>query len=168
MKRFITGLKNGKNVILESDEVQLKSMMGAEAYLLWKTEGIPSVPAGEEILKNKQGINFPDSPGNTSFAVNILEPDTVVLEKTKKMGIDAKKIWREFFHDELGMHTTNTVDYDLIISKEIWMEVDDGVEVHLRAGDCVIQNGTRHAWRNKSKNNCVMATVMIGANRKKS
>jgi mannose-6-phosphate isomerase-like protein (cupin superfamily) len=64
------------------------------------------------------------------------------------------------------MHTTDTIDYDIILSGEIWMEVDDGVEVHLKAGDCVIQNGTRHAWRNKGTKNCIMASILIGAKRK--
>ena len=48
------------------------------------------------------------------------------------------------------MHTTDTVDIDVVISGEVDLELDDGSEVHLRPGDCVIQNGTRHAWRNRT------------------
>ena len=47
-----------------------------------------------------------------------------------------------------GMHTTATIDFEVVLDGEIWLELDDGVEVHLRAGDTVVQNGTRHAWRN--------------------
>ena len=49
-----------------------------------------------------------------------------------------------------GMHTTDTVDVDLVISGEVWLELDDGAEVHLGPGDCVVQNGTRHAWHNRT------------------
>jgi hypothetical protein len=39
------------------------------------------------------------------------------------------------------MHTTDTVDYDTIISGELCLELDDGKEVRLKPGDIVIQNG---------------------------
>jgi len=67
--------------------------------------------------------------------------------------------------DNPGMHTTDTVDFDYIISGEVWLELDDGQQVHLQAGDCVIQNGARHAWRNKSSEPCVVAVAIVGARR---
>jgi len=50
-----------------------------------------------------------------------------------------------------------------VLSGEVWLELDDGAEVHLRPGDCVIQNGTRHAWRNRSTEPCVIAVALVGA-----
>jgi quercetin dioxygenase-like cupin family protein len=67
--------------------------------------------------------------------------------------------------DNPGMHTTDTIDYEYVISGEVWLELDDGEEVHLKAGDTVVQNGTRHAWRNKSNEPCRMVVCLIGANR---
>ncbi|HET9532074.1 MAG TPA: cupin domain-containing protein [Blastocatellia bacterium] len=64
------------------------------------------------------------------------------------------------------MHTTDTLDYGVVIRGEIILELDDGKSVHLRQGDCVIQNGTRHRWNNPLTEPCLMAFVMIGANRK--
>ena len=63
------------------------------------------------------------------------------------------------------MHTTDTVDIDVVISGEIDLELDDGETVHLSAGDCVIQNGTRHAWRNKSTEPAVLFVTLLGARR---
>ena len=63
------------------------------------------------------------------------------------------------------MHTTDTVDFAVILSGEVYLELDDGAEVLLKAGDCVVQNGTRHAWHNRSTANCVVAFSMIGARR---
>ena len=51
--------------------------------------------------------------------------------------------------DAPGMHTTATIDFEVVLEGEVWLELDDGEEVHLRVGDCVVQNGTRHAWRNR-------------------
>ena len=63
------------------------------------------------------------------------------------------------------MHTTDTVDFELILEGEVWLELDDGVEVHLKPGDTVVQNGTRHAWRNKSSEPCTVAYALVGAQR---
>lgn len=65
-----------------------------------------------------------------------------------------------------GMHTSDTVDFEYIISGEVWLELDDGKQVLLKAGDTVIQNGTRHAWRNKGTEPFKMIVGQIGANRK--
>ncbi len=56
--------------------------------------------------------------------------------------------------DHPGMHTTDTMDFDVIVSGEVYLELDDGAEVLLKAGDCVIQNGTRHASHNPLPNFC--------------
>lgn len=70
-----------------------------------------------------------------------------------------------FEPDAPGMHTTDTVDYDIVLDGEIWLELDDGAEIHLRQGDVAIQCGTRHAWRNKSDSPVTMAFVLVGATR---
>ena len=67
--------------------------------------------------------------------------------------------------DHPGMHTTDTVDLDIVLSGEVWLELDDGAEVHLQAGDCVIQNGTRHVWHNRTEEPARMFAALIGATR---
>jgi quercetin dioxygenase-like cupin family protein len=68
--------------------------------------------------------------------------------------------------DSSHMNTTDTVDFDVILSGEVYLELDDGAEVLLKAGDCVIQNGTRHAWHNRSSEKCVISVAIVGAQRK--
>ena len=60
------------------------------------------------------------------------------------------------------MHTTPTVDYGIVLDGEIWLELDDGIVVQLKQHDVIVQNGTRHAWRNKSSKATKMAFVLIG------
>jgi mannose-6-phosphate isomerase-like protein (cupin superfamily) len=45
------------------------------------------------------------------------------------------------------------------------LELDDGNIVHLRQGDCIVQNGTRHRWRNPGSEPCLMAFVSVGGKR---
>ena len=67
--------------------------------------------------------------------------------------------------DAPGMHTTATIDFEVVLDGEVWLELDDGVEVHLQPGDCVVQNGTRHAWRNHGDVTARLAVFIVGAHR---
>jgi mannose-6-phosphate isomerase-like protein (cupin superfamily) len=60
------------------------------------------------------------------------------------------------------MHRTRSVDYALVLSGEIDMLLDEG-EIHLKAGDILVQQGTNHAWVNRSKEVCRIAFVLIDA-----
>lgn len=64
--------------------------------------------------------------------------------------------------DTNGFHTTQTVDVDVVLSGEVWLELDDG-EVHLGPGDTVVQQGTRHAWRNHGTADATVLSVLLGA-----
>ena len=67
--------------------------------------------------------------------------------------------------DNPGMHTTDTIDFEVVLSGEVILELDDGVEKVLRPGDTVVQNGTRHRWSNRGTQPAVMALFMVGAHR---
>lgn len=69
-----------------------------------------------------------------------------------------------FEKDNPGMHTTPTVDYAVVLDGEIWLELDDGKVVHLKRHDTVVQQGARHAWRNRSTKPATLAFVLLGAN----
>lgn len=60
------------------------------------------------------------------------------------------------------MHRTRSVDYALILSGEIDMLLDEG-EIHLKAGDVLVQQGTNHAWVNRGAEPCRIAFVLIDA-----
>jgi len=67
--------------------------------------------------------------------------------------------------DAPGMHTTDSIDFIYVISGEVIMTLDDAAEVHLAAGDTLVQSGTRHAWRNPGQEACRLIAVQIGAER---
>ena len=60
-------------------------------------------------------------------------------------------------------HRTETIDYAVVISGEIDMQLDDSV-VHLRAGDVLVQQATLHDWVNRGSEPCVIAFVLVPAN----
>jgi len=59
-------------------------------------------------------------------------------------------------------HRTDSIDYAIVLSGEIDMPLDD-TEVHLKAGDVLVQRGTIHNWINRGNRPCVIAFVLIDA-----
>ena len=59
-------------------------------------------------------------------------------------------------------HRTDSIDYAVVMSGEIDMELDD-TTVHLKAGDVLVQRGTIHNWVNKGTAPCVIAFVLVAA-----
>jgi quercetin dioxygenase-like cupin family protein len=63
-----------------------------------------------------------------------------------------------------GMHATDTIDFEVVLEGTVVLELDDGAEVTLNAGDTVVQNGTRHRWKNPGDKPARMALFICGAN----
>jgi mannose-6-phosphate isomerase-like protein (cupin superfamily) len=65
------------------------------------------------------------------------------------------------------MHTTATIDFEVILAGSCVLELDDGAQVTLHAGDTVVQNGTRHRWSNPGTEPCHLAVFIVGAHHAK-
>lgn len=180
MQRAVTGhTPEGKSVFTSVGEpprvLKMTNLPGPDMTEVWATAGVPDVPV-DEVDPTIEMASLVPEPGETRFRIMRVAPTQEFVRALEK-GIDMEAARQEALTKfpglaeametaDPGMHTTDTVDYGIVISGEIWLELDDGAEVHLKQGDCVVQNGTRHAWRNKSSETCVMAFVMIGAKRR--
>ena len=87
-------------------------------------------------------MTFP--PGSV-FADPSFHGDAALSEALSRL----RGLADHFEKDDPAMHKTNTVDYAVVYECEIWLELDDTNIIRLKRGDVVVQNGTRHAWRNK-------------------
>ena len=58
-------------------------------------------------------------------------------------------------------HRTDSVDYAVVMSGEIDMELDAGESVHLKTGDVLVQRGTIHNWKNRGTVPCLIAFILI-------
>ncbi len=132
---------------------------------LWITAEMPASNAGD--ADSTMAAPFQLLPPQNGTVVRILElpPDAErdygnTEEYFKGMGGDGNLIKGSKRHP--GMHCTDTVDYIVILTGEIWALMDDG-EVLLRAGDCLIQRGTNHAWSNRSDKPCRFVAVLVDA-----
>jgi quercetin dioxygenase-like cupin family protein len=64
-------------------------------------------------------------------------------------------------------HATDSVDYAIVMSGELWMELEEG-EVHLKPHDVVIQRSTNHNWVNRGSEPCVICFVLLATEGGKS
>ena len=174
VRRVVTGHTNdGKSVFVSDEEVEpirLPLMAGLEFRRVWggdDTTKLPTdgaQPSASTFFPPAAGYRFAfvtlPPEGSTAIPED-LDLEAAVAEVNQKL----PGMMEHMEPDNPGMHTTDTVDLDLIVTGELDLELDDGAEVHLRPGDCVIQNGTRHAWHNRTSEPCTMLSILVGAKR---
>ena len=174
VRRVVTGhTPDGKSVIASDTEVDaITSPMAPEMefHRLWGANKAPTFP--DDGSPHPNPAYFPPI-GGFRFILFSVPPDSITPPenldiKAELLEIEAKLpgMLSYLESDNSGMHTTDTIDFEYVLSGEVWLELDDGVEVHLRPGDTVVQNGTRHAWRNKGSEVCRMVGFLIGAHRR--
>jgi len=169
MRRVITGHDaKGRAVVLMDGEAPhsffLEKAGGLQLTELWETRSSPADNSGAKDAADHERRIEPVE-GGTVFRIIEYPPDRVRLKTLApdsffaEMGAQAAgKAERR----HPGMHKTNTVDYAIVLSGEIWAVLDEG-EVLLRAGDCLVQRGTNHAWSNRAEQPCVIAFVLVAA-----
>ena len=139
---------------------------GPVSHGMWMTETTPAAAAGEVDRFAKQaGITPPK--GGTVFTIVDFAP-----AGEPPAGADNAAIQRRLGPEHSSpkarpprhpaMHRTRSVDYGIVLSGEIDMLLDDS-EIHLKAGDVVIQQATNHAWINRGKGVCRIAFVLVDA-----
>jgi mannose-6-phosphate isomerase-like protein (cupin superfamily) len=173
-RRIVTGNVNGKAVV-RSDEplpaYEFKTVRGYEYTLIWVN------PATPDLSKEQTFDSYPDSvvpgPGGTSLHFVTFPPGSAFADPSfdataaqEEALVRLRGLADHFEKEDPAMHKTNTVDYSVVYRGEIWMELDDGETVHLKRGDVVVQNGTRHAWRNKGTKPVTMLFFLNGAREK--
>jgi mannose-6-phosphate isomerase-like protein (cupin superfamily) len=174
VRRVVTGKNStGKSVFVSDGEVEplrLPLMAGLEFHHVWGGDEPTSLPtdgaqpAAPTFFPPAGGYRFTFvtlPPEGSATIPEDLDLDQAVAEVNEKL----PGMMEHMEPDNPGMHTTDTVDLDLIVTGELDLELDDGAEVHLRPGDCVIQNGTRHAWHNRTSEPCTMLSILVGAKR---
>jgi Cupin domain len=172
VRRVVTGHDDdGKAVVASDTEVdglRPKLTPGAEFHRLWGGDEAPRFPDDGSLPPHRS--YFPPV-GGYRFGMFSIPPG----HRQERVAPDDMAAALAEFEDAMpglagymepdapGMHTTDTIDFEVVVDGEVWLELDDGVEVHLRAGDTVVQNGTRHAWRNHGDATARLAVFIVGA-----
>jgi len=160
VRKVVTGHDaEGRAVIARDEKIDGMPIPGlGELVFLWSADEPATYPnAGNHpgatpLFPPVGGIRFviaSYSPGFEAVAAPEAAPGIHVAES-----------------DELGMHTTDSTDFGILLSGNVVLELDDGAEVLLSPGDVVVQNGTRHRWRVVGDAPATLAAFIIGAHRR--
>jgi len=178
IRRALTGRDDaGKSVFVSFAPpprvITYETLPGLVFWEMYATQATPSL-TGREPDPTPGLTNLVAGPGETRFRLVQIppappegrKPEPAAFERSFQE-FDAKTpgFAQHFEKENFPMHTTDTVDYGIVVRGEITLELDDGKTVHLRQGDCVVQNGTRHRWINPASEPCLVAFIMVGGQR---
>jgi quercetin dioxygenase-like cupin family protein len=141
VRRVVTGHDKNGHALVKIDEIAknvISSRPGASSCVAWTSEGFPVDNDGDaDTSGRKVGTTL---AGGIVFRIVEFSP-----------GVAPRN------------HRTDSIDYAVVMSGEIDMELDDGRSVHLKAGDVLVQRGTIHNWVNKGTAPCQIAFVLVDA-----
>jgi len=173
VRRVVTGHDSNGKAVFASDElvdpVTVALIPGGEFHLLWGADQPPTFP--DDGAATPQPTYFPPI-GGYRFGLFTVPPASGAtpgeLDLEAALTEVEDKLPGLIAHmepDNPGMHTTDTIDFEVVLSGEVFLELDDGVEKVLHPGDAVVQNGTRHRWGNRGSEPAVVALFITGAHR---
>jgi hypothetical protein len=170
-RRVVTGHNaEGKSIFIMDGPAPSVHARGTGSTFVtefWETRGAPADNTGHEDA-TLHPYRLPPPKNGTVFRVVEYPPDSQRVSALRQPGVthDAKA---EGYVRQLanarhpGFHKTDSIDYAIVLSGEIYALMDDG-EVLLKAGDILIQRGTNHAWSNRTDETACVAFVLIDAN----
>ena len=173
IRRVVTGHDSeGRARVVDDRAVEpitSELMPGFAAYRMWGRDERPTFP--DDGSPRSAEAYFPPRDGSR-FMINKIPPGELVVPSDldraaalEEMERQMPGAWAVMEPDAPGMHTTDSIDYVVVVSGQATLELDDGEQTVLRAGYVVVQNGTRHAWRNHGTESCTIVGVAVGAER---
>ncbi|MFM9882233.1 MAG: cupin domain-containing protein [Burkholderiales bacterium] len=172
-RRVVTGHdENGRAIVVSDGPAPFvhtaAARVGYSSTDIWRTLATPApivANAPEPTLGPRRQL--PTRHG-TVIRINRIEPESVAVRNMSpeeaKQAFAALGNERASTFSESGrhpmMHRTETIDYAIVLSGEIYCVLDDS-DVLLRAGDVLVQCGTNHAWSNRSNAVCEIAFILI-------
>lgn len=150
-------------------QATFESIPGFDVTMLWATDENTSTEA-EFPDKGAWPTSWVPGPGGSRLLLVTFPPDSVMLS-AEFDGLAAHTEQMEklpglaeaFEAENPGMHKTASVDYGVVLSGRITLELDNERVRELQAHDVVVQRGTRHAWRNPAAEPASVLFVLLGA-----
>lgn len=136
IRRVVTGHNHkGKGIVKWDNEIEaIPARAGFSFVPLWATKQLPAKLTEEDPNTWEIGTSI---AGGSVFRIARYEH-----------GVAKRN------------HQTDSLDYAVVLSGEIWMQLDEE-EVHMKAGDVMIQRGTMHNWVNRGTEPCIIAFILI-------
>ncbi|MFJ6651422.1 cupin domain-containing protein [Microbacterium sp. NPDC091313] len=107
------------------------------------------------------------APGGSALTIVQFPPSSVFetfdpVAAAEEEAVALPGLADSFDPDMPGFHTTQTIDYQIVLTGQLVLSLETGEPTVLHAGDVVIQNATKHAWSNPTSEPAVLAAVSLG------
>lgn len=173
VRRVVTGHdRNGKAIVISdgpAPAVRTNPLRPGHVSMdLWKTAASPVILNNAEPDPTLGPRQIHPPRNGTIIRISEIAPETDAIRSLDPQ--QAKEVFKSMGNEGAStfgrggrhpfMHRTETLDYAVVLSGEIDLLLDDQ-DVHLKAGDVVIQRGTNHAWSNRSNKPCRMLYILI-------
>src|SRR5258708_3979089 len=157
--------EKGKATIVSDDLTETR--MAADAFTLnhlWKSLKVPDDCLQENALGTE--VLIPPPPAGFTYLISTFPPDSEWdFEAGYAGSLSAAGAAETFVEDEIpGLHETDTFDIITVISDEVYAILESS-ETLLKAGDTIIQRGTKHSWSNRTDDIATMTDTHFGAAR---
>lgn len=141
VRRIVTGHNDAGQAVIRSDDTvvpELISSGDAAFALLWSTDSLP-VDNNDETDGRDREVGLTINKGSVIRIVDMLPGG------------------------ESPMHRTNSIDYGIVLSGQVELELDNGTKTLLSPGEICIQRGTIHLWRTVGDEPCRIVFVLTQA-----
>jgi len=156
-RRVVTAVDGNGHSVVDSDGPPpvVISPRHPEQFLtaIW---AVDELPTSYTASGDRDGFRLSPPTGGVNIIRNKLPPDSMVY-------VNADGQPRPVADDE-NLHRTATVDFICVLEGELWLVLEGDDDVHLQTGDCVVQRGTVHSWRNRTDEPTTFLAVLIDAN----
>jgi len=141
VQRVVTGHDRAGRAVFKSEDVSPTRMVpsgDASFLLVWTTASVPA-------------DNNDETDGRDRDAGVTLDGGSVIRIVDMLPG------------KQSPVHRTNSIDYGIVLSGEIELDLDGGRRKTIREGGVIVQRGTSHLWRNTTDKPCRIAFILIEA-----
>jgi hypothetical protein len=163
-RRVVTGVDATGRSYIERDELtpHRLSTPGNTKCDLWRFHGVPAHVGADDGLDGGDIVTQPPKAGLIHRIVTF-PPDT---EWDRSLGYADSNGPLSTGDDEgiPGLHVTETVDIVTLLSGELVCVMQSG-EAVLKAGDTLVQRGTKHSWSNRRAEAATAVVIMVSAQR---
>ncbi len=167
VRRLVTGVDaEGRSTVTIDGPSPGHLELGRATYdEMWASAALPPALDGDSDPADVDRAVLAPAIGGVKWRVVTFPPAETAQQLTDEQVAAARSrfdddgVMRDY---RSGWHTTHSIDFAVVMSGEIDLHLETET-VRLRAGDCIVQRGTAHAWTNPGTEPCSISFVLLSA-----
>lgn len=164
-RRVVTGVDaDGKSIVTHDGPSPVHLDTGSGVVdVIWRTDALPPLLSQDDAPSVGAPFEREPPPGGLVWRLVEFPPHAPADDGSDNDSGNGSDLPQTGVDRDAGAwHATHSLDFGVVLSGEITLELDTG-EVRLAAGDCLVQRGARHRWRNHGTQPCLISFTNVSA-----